>query len=76
MAGNYTELSDPGAAALPFAHFGSGADLILLDDVHCRGTEKRLLDCSYFSQSDCDHSEDASVRCSARGMQQCMIVMN
>ena len=56
--------SSTDATALSFAFFGQGTGPILLDDVHCNGTEDRLVDCPYDpSTLDCVHSEDASVRC-------------
>ncbi|KAJ8306645.1 hypothetical protein KUTeg_017190, partial [Tegillarca granosa] len=48
------------------ANFGSGTGKILLDDVHCTGSEADINDCSHrlWGQSNCDHSEDAGVQCS------------
>ncbi|XP_006867523.1 PREDICTED: deleted in malignant brain tumors 1 protein-like [Chrysochloris asiatica] len=51
------------------AHFGEGSGKILLDNVHCRGDEQYLEECSHvgwFSHN-CGHSEDASVICSGAG---------
>ena len=47
------------------AHFGEGADKILMDDVGCGGNEKRLQYCVFrgWGVNDCFHSEDASVTC-------------
>lgn len=36
---------------------------ILLDDLQCNGNEVSLLDCIGNFTNDCDHSEDAGVRC-------------
>ena len=48
------------------AGFGSGFPRpILIDDVTCVGVEGNILDCSYDSVSNCDHSEDAGVICGA-----------
>ena len=51
--------------ALSGAYFGSGRGDIVLDNVVCRGTESSLLECSTnpIGQHNCDHSEDAGVRC-------------
>ena len=51
--------------ALGGAYFGSGGGAILLDNVVCRGTESSLLECNTnpIGQHNCDHSEDAGVRC-------------
>ena len=45
--------------------FGSGLDQIWLDNSICDGDESSLLDCNTNSigQHNCNHSEDAGVRC-------------
>ena len=46
------------------ADFGSSISRpIVLDDVKCTGNEENILNCSYDSVSNCDHSEDAGVVC-------------
>ena len=47
------------------ARFGEGSDPIHLDNVDCSGTEQRLVNCSAnpVGVHNCDHSDDASVRC-------------
>ena len=46
------------------AEFGSADSRpILLDNVVCHGSELNILNCSYESVSNCDHSEDAGVIC-------------
>ena len=58
-----------GAVAFQRARFGQGTGPILLDDLGCSGTEQTLLDCRLdLRTGDCSHSEDAGVRCRARGM--------
>ena len=49
------------------AHYGQGTGQILLDNVDCSGSESSLLSCRHrkVGDNDCDHSEDASVRCGA-----------
>ncbi|KAJ8035027.1 Deleted in malignant brain tumors 1 protein [Holothuria leucospilota] len=51
--------------ALHRAQYGEGKGEIVLDDVQCRGSEASLDRCinNGFGFHDCNHSEDASVRC-------------
>ena len=51
--------------ALGRGYFGSGSSDILLDNVVCQGTETSLFECNHnpVGQHNCDHSEDAGVRC-------------
>ena len=51
------------------AHYGEGTGLILLDDVHCRGSESSLFSCRHRKVGfhNCNHSKDASARCGNRG---------
>ena len=51
--------------ALGGAYFGNGSGDIFLDNVVCNGTESSLLECNTnpIGQHNCDHSEDAGVRC-------------
>ena len=46
------------------AHFGAGSGPIVMDDVACTSSERRLIDCSFSVNHNCGHSEDAGVRCS------------
>ena len=46
--------------------FGSGSGMIVLDDLDCSGSESSLVDCPSDSSvliNDCNHTEDAGVRC-------------
>jgi hypothetical protein len=56
------------AATVPTftASFGQGTGTIALNNVLCRGTEARLVDCSSGIVTGCSHSEDAGVRCQAQ----------
>ena len=60
-----TQSLSVGSVAVGGAYFGSGSGDILLDNVVCRGTESSLLECNTnpIGQHNCDHSEDAGVRC-------------
>ena len=55
------------AEPLVRAFFGAGTGPIFLDDVGCRGTELRLVNCpaSPIGEHNCLHAEDAGVRCMA-----------
>ncbi|KAJ8040995.1 Neurotrypsin [Holothuria leucospilota] len=60
------QLGYPGAdSAEGFAFFGQGSDPIWLDNVRCSGEEDNLLDCpkNDFGEHNCNHYEDAGVRC-------------
>ena len=50
----------------PVKNAGFGSSLsrpIIIDDARCSGSEENILNCSYDSVSNCDHSEDAGVIC-------------
>ena len=55
------------AAVLWFSSstYGRGTGPILLDNVHCAGTETSLQQCvaNPIGDHNCDHYEDAGVRC-------------
>ena len=55
----------PDVVALGRAYFGSGSGEIYLDSVMCNGSEGALQQCtaSPIGVHNCDHSEDAGVRC-------------
>ena len=57
----------PAGEALLNAYFGQGTGQIVLDDVQCTGSENKLLACSSAPllkvSSNCDHYDDAGVRC-------------
>ena len=60
----YIQHTHTGAIALSRAHYGNGSGLIHLNNINCRGSESRLVDCPYNNAtSDCTHSEDAGVYC-------------
>ena len=55
------------AVATVRALFGAGMGPIYLDDVGCTGVEPRLVSCpaTPVGEHNCEHSEDAGVRCVA-----------
>ncbi|XP_064617048.1 deleted in malignant brain tumors 1 protein-like [Liolophura sinensis] len=58
-------LNPVGATAKRGGFFGRGTGKITLDDVHCRGNETSLFDCSHATLyvHNCGHSEDVGVVC-------------
>ncbi|XP_025112202.1 deleted in malignant brain tumors 1 protein-like isoform X2 [Pomacea canaliculata] len=56
-----------GAYAVTNARLGRGTGPILLDSVHCSGSETSLLQCYHdpWGRSDCSHYEDVGVVCQA-----------
>ena len=51
------------------AGFGEGSGSILLDNLVCGGDESSLLNCASdvaIGDSDCQHSEDAGVKCEGK----------
>lgn len=74
----YLLVSDSGARAILGTRAGRydpGVGQIYLDEVRCTGNEEMLVNCSTqgVGEHDCDHSEDAGVRC--EGTQQTKIVI-
>ena len=71
-----------GALAYSYSRFGRGTGGIFLDNMNCRGTESRLIDCRHsgIGVHNCDHTGDAGVRCSAGEsklmLQAVVIIMN
>ncbi|XP_052224000.1 neurotrypsin-like [Dreissena polymorpha] len=57
-----------GGKALNESHFGQGSSSILLDEVHCDGTESSIMACRHsgIGFHNCGHHEDASVVCSSK----------
>ena len=56
---------------------GPPDQLIILDNVVCQGTEASLLDCASnpIGEHNCDHSEDAGVRCEGILVLQLLLVI-
>ena len=52
-----------GASALGNAAFGQGTGPIIRDDFLCQGSEETLDNCSFIVRHNCQHTEDAGVRC-------------
>ena len=55
---------DIDATALSRAPFGQGTGPIHVDDLMCSGNESTLFGCPYNPTHNCNHFEDAGVRCS------------
>ena len=54
-----------GAIAFDEAYYGEGSGYIWLDDVNCSSSETNILSCPHngLGMHNCDHYEDAGVRC-------------
>ena len=48
------------------AYFGQGTGNIVMNNVHCTGTESTLTSCTHTTIHDCGHSKDAGVKCSGQ----------
>ncbi|VDI08633.1 Hypothetical predicted protein, partial [Mytilus galloprovincialis] len=57
--------SSSGAVGYSHSPYGQGTGQILLDDVHCIGTETTMLNCNHsaIGTSNCKHTEDVGVKC-------------
>lgn len=53
------------ATALGSASFGQGSGPIVMDDVRCNGQETSIMNCTFVTNHNCQHSEDAGVRCTS-----------
>ena len=62
----YNECTWYNIGAVSVTTFPGGSGSILLDNVHCAGSESRLIDCPHngIGIHNCVHLEDAGVRCS------------
>ena len=60
---SHTVLCSVGVQALRRAYFGQGTGPIHLDNVDCEGDELSIFNCSYITDHNCIHFEDASVVC-------------
>ena len=49
--------------AVPLPNFGGGIGPIHMDEVCCKGNENSLFECPRLTIHDCDHDQDAGIRC-------------
>ena len=57
------ELGYDGGQYTKESHFGKVSDDFMMDDVKCKGTEEKLLDCPHTTEDDCKGSEGLGVIC-------------
>ncbi|XP_019853773.1 PREDICTED: deleted in malignant brain tumors 1 protein-like [Amphimedon queenslandica] len=57
------QLGYDSGTAFDSAYFGQGTGTIVMNEVHCNGTESYLTNCTHTMNHNCNHSEDAGVRC-------------
>jgi len=62
MKSNHVTDCNTGSTAVALT-VGGGEGPIVLDDVHCNGSESKLTDCSAIYFHNCQHHEDAGVIC-------------
>ena len=55
------------AGAIALNAHGGGSGPILMDNVQCSWTERRLIDCLYLPLHNCFHYEDVAVQCNETG---------
>ncbi len=55
-------LSFSGSLPVTDLRFGGGEGEVFLGNVHCQGTEERLVDCPS-NPTNCSHTRDVGVRC-------------
>ena len=49
--------------AISYSKFGYVEPNFVMDDVHCKGDEEKIQDCSYTKNHNCGASEAAGVEC-------------
>ena len=52
--------------ALRRAYFGQGSGTILMNYVHCNGTESYLINCTHITSHYCGYYKGAGVRCACK----------
>jgi hypothetical protein len=57
------QVAGPRPIGVGAAYFGAGRDPILMDAVHCQGSERNLTQCTHKLENSCTHSEDVGVIC-------------
>lgn len=65
-----------GAVATNESASGRGNGLIVLDNIHCLGTERHLVDCGItqddWARHSCGHDSDAGVQCTVGKLMYCV----
>ena len=62
----FRQLGFDDGVAISYSKFGYVEPNFVMDDVHCKGDEEKIQDCSYTKNHNCGATEAAGVECNCR----------